>query len=76
MMTRPDDFDPSEIPALPPTDESGEVDVTLIESSLSKTVAQRFEEHYAARLLVEQLRQAGEQFYGSSFEHLEAAERM
>ena len=76
MMTKLDDFDPSEIPALPPKDDSGEVDITLIDSSLAKTVAQRFEEHYAARLLVEQLRRAGEQFYGSSFEHLEAADRM
>jgi hypothetical protein len=61
-----DDFDPAAAPRFPPTDESGEVDLTLIDDALSKTVAQRFEDHYAARMLAEALRRGMDEYYGST----------
>ena len=72
----PADFNPDDVPRFPPTDESGEVDITLIQDNLSKTVAERFEQHYAARLLVEQLRRAGEKFYGTTFTDTVEADRL
>jgi hypothetical protein len=47
-----------------PTDESGEVDLSLIEYSLSLTPTERVERHYQARRFVQQLREAGRKLHG------------
>jgi hypothetical protein len=57
-----------------PTDDSGEVDLSLIDHTLSLTLDQRIEEHYRARRLVEQLREAGRRIYGPAFPDPEAAD--
>jgi hypothetical protein len=41
VMAEMDDFDPANMPRFPPTDESGDVDLTLIEHQLTLTPAQR-----------------------------------
>ncbi len=76
MADLPADFNPAEFPAFPPTDESGDVDITLIDDALAKSVAERFEQHYAARLFAEKLRRAGEKFYGSPAADPETLERL
>jgi hypothetical protein len=62
----PANIDHDEQSLYPPTDESGDVDLTLIEGNLRLTVEQRFERHYQARRFAELMRRAGEQFYGST----------
>lgn len=57
-----------------PTDESGEVDLSLIEYNLSLTPAERVEHHYQARLLVEMLRETGKNLYGPAFPNPEAVD--
>lgn len=56
------------------TDESGEVDLSLLEYTLSLTPAQRIEQNYHARRLVEKLRHPGRQLYGPAFPTSEAPE--
>lgn len=53
------DFD-----GFPPTDETGNVDVSLVEYCLSLTPAQRVEKHYHARLFAERCRAAARERYG------------
>lgn len=50
----------------PWTDESGDVDMSLVADCLSRTPAQRLEQHYQARRFAEELRRAGERYYGSA----------
>lgn len=57
-------FDPRQEPEFPPTDESGDVDLSLIRYMLSLTPAQRLEKVGSARLLAQCLREAGEKIYG------------
>jgi hypothetical protein len=40
-MSTPGDFNPAVMPPFPPTDESGEVDMTLIEAQLELTPSDR-----------------------------------
>ena len=56
---------------VPRTDETGDVDLSLIEYNLSLTPAERLEQHYHARMLAERLRAAGERYYGSPHPVLE-----
>ncbi len=39
------ELNPADFPAFPPTDESGEVDLSLIDTMLSMTVAERLRWH-------------------------------
>lgn len=48
----------------PPTDETGNVDLSLVEYCLSLTPAQRVEQHYHARLFAEQCWRNARQRYG------------
>jgi hypothetical protein len=61
------DFNLAEMPDFPPTDETGDVDLSQVEYCLSLTPAQRIEQNYHFRLFAEKLRQAGERYYGSPF---------
>lgn len=64
---------PEDIPEFPPQDENG-VDLSLVESCLRMTPTERIERHYQARLFVEELRRAGERYYGTPFPDPEALE--
>ena len=46
------------MPDFPPTDETGDVDLSLLECTLRLTPAQRAERHYHARLFAQRLRRA------------------
>jgi hypothetical protein len=56
------------------TDESGDVDLSLIEFNLTLTPTQRVEQHYRFRLFMQELRKAGEKLYGPAVSTPEAAE--
>jgi len=58
----------------PPTDESGDVDVSLIDYSLSLTIEERARRHCHARLFAERMRNIARQRYGSIVDDLEAVE--
>lgn len=58
----------------PPTDESGDVDLSLIDYSLSLTLEERARRHYHARLFAERMRNIARQRYGSIVDDLEAPE--
>ena len=58
----------------PPTDDSGDVDLSLIDHCLSLTMAERIERHYHARLFAEQMRHVARQRYGSLIDDLEEIE--
>jgi len=49
----------------PETDESGDVDLGLLRDTLSLSLMQRFERHYAARQFVAKLRDSARERYGS-----------
>lgn len=51
----------------PPTDETGDVDLSLIDQCLSLTPGQRIEKNYQARLFVQKLRNAGRRLHGSAY---------
>ncbi|HMB96091.1 MAG TPA: hypothetical protein VKK61_08645 [Tepidisphaeraceae bacterium] len=51
----------------PPTDETGDVDLSLIDVNLSLTPIERIEQNYQARLFVQKLRDAGRRLYGSAY---------
>jgi hypothetical protein len=56
------------------TDESGDVDLSLIEYNLSLTPTQRVEQHYQFRLFMQELRKAGEKLYGPAVPDPQASE--
>jgi hypothetical protein len=73
MESQPnDDF---QMPDFPPTDETGDVDVSLIESNLRLTPAERIERHYGARLFVQRLKRLARERYGPIVDDLEALAR-
>lgn len=59
---------------LPPSDETGDVDLSLIDYSLSLTLEERARRHYHARLFAERMRHIARQRYGSIIDDLETAE--
>ena len=71
MDQRPLDIPPG-IDDFPPTDESGDVDLSLIDHSLSLSLAERARRHYHARLFAERMRQVARERYGSLIDDLEA----
>jgi hypothetical protein len=74
-MDRPRAADiPPGIDDLPPTDESGDVDLSLLDYYLSLTLAERARRHYHARLFAERMRQFARRRYGSIVDDLEALE--
>lgn len=58
-----------------PQDETGDVDLSLIESNLRLTPAERVERHYHARLFVQRLRGIARERYGSIVDNLDPAAR-
>jgi hypothetical protein len=73
-MANPEDFNPADLPDYPPTDETGDVDLSLIDYNLSLTPAQRMEEHAAALSLVRALEQARIKRYGQDAPPAEATD--
>jgi len=63
-MANDADFDPRTLPDFPPMDESGWVDISQIEYSLSLTVAERIEKYFQWMEFVEMAREAGRKMYG------------
>lgn len=57
-----------------PTDDSGDVDLTLLHACLELSLAERMERHYHARMLVERLQAVARERYGSLLDDLAAAE--
>ena len=57
-------FNLADLPAFPPTDETGDVDMTLIDYNLSLTVAERIRQHGQALKLVQRLEDVRRQWYG------------
>jgi len=68
------DFEPRTLPAFPPMDESGWVDISQIEYNLSLTVAQRIEQYFQWMEFVEIAREAGRKMNGVDTRPIEAAE--
>ncbi len=58
----------------PQTDETGEVDLSLIDYSLSLTLEERTRRHYHARIFAERMRHIARQRYGSIIDDLKTAE--
>lgn len=58
----------------PPTDESGDVDLALLELCMSLSVTARAERHYHARLMAGQMRRLARDRYGPIIDDLEAVE--
>jgi hypothetical protein len=58
------DLNPADFPDFPPTDESGEVDLSLIDYNLSLTVPERIRQHCEALKLVRRLETVRRQWYG------------
>jgi hypothetical protein len=72
-----DQFSPNEnldSPSYPWTDETGDVDLTLLAENLRLAPWERAEKHYRARMLVQQLRRAGREFYGPALDDLAPAD--
>jgi len=65
---------PAGTDGFPPTDESGDVDLSLIEYSLSATLEERARRHYHARLFAERMRCVARERYGSIIDDLEATQ--
>ena len=65
---------PAGIDDFPPTDESGDVDLSLIEHSLSLSLQERARQHYHARHFAERMRGIARQRYGAIIDDLESAE--
>lgn len=61
-------------PPFPPTDETGDVDVNLIQLNLQLTPAQRIEKHYQSRLFVQRLQRLARERNGTTSIDLEAAD--
>lgn len=66
---RPEDF-----PEFPPTDESGDVDLTLIDYTLSLTPSERLRRAEEFSHFAEIVRQAGIKYYGMDPRPAEEAE--
>ena len=60
---------------LPRQDESGDVDLSLIESTLRLSPTERAERHYQARLFAQRLRKIARERYGSVIDDLDAVAR-
>lgn len=56
---------PEDFPEFPPTDETGDVDLSLLDYNLSLTVAERIERNGDALKLVRALENVRRQWYGS-----------
>jgi len=64
MCEKQPDLKPPDFPDFPPTDESGDVDLSLIDYNLSLTVAERIRQHGEALKLVRRLEEVRRQWYG------------
>jgi hypothetical protein len=60
------EFKPADLQDFPPTDESGDVDLSLIDHNLSLTVAERIRQHGEALKLVRRLEEVRKYWYGST----------
>jgi hypothetical protein len=69
-----DGHDDPECPQYPRTDDTGDVDISLIELNLELTPAQRIEKHYQARLFVQRLQRIARERYGTIVADPEAAD--
>jgi hypothetical protein len=58
------DLRPEDVPAFPPTDESGEVDISLIDTLLDMTPTERLQWHAEFSEFAEQQRQLRAKEYG------------
>jgi hypothetical protein len=70
MADEPKDL--NDLDDFPATDETGDVDLSLLDSTLRLTPAQRAERHYHARLFAQRLRRLARERYGSTLDDLEA----
>ena len=59
---------------VPLTDDSGDVDISLLQTCLELSLPERMERHYHARRLVEQLQAMARERYGSLLDDLAASE--
>jgi hypothetical protein len=57
-------FHPRDLPDFPPTDESGEVDLTQVQYNLSLTPTQRLEQNDRFAEFIAVVREGGRRFYG------------
>jgi hypothetical protein len=73
-MAQPAALRPEDVPRFPPQDEHG-VDLWQIEDNLRLTPAERLERHHQFRAFVQEMRRAGEQFYGSPHPDTQEAPR-
>ncbi|HET6250618.1 MAG TPA: hypothetical protein VFE47_23220 [Tepidisphaeraceae bacterium] len=68
-MEKPDDefppLSPADFPDFPPTDETGDVDLSLTRRNLRMSVAERLDQHYRALELVRILQSARKKKHGS-----------
>jgi hypothetical protein len=58
----------------PPVDETGDVDLSLLELCLSLSPVERAARHFGARMLAERMRRIARERYGSLIDDIEAAE--
>ena len=65
---------PVGIDDFPPTDESGDVDLSLIEYSLSLSLEERSRRHYHVRLFAIRMHAIARQRYGSLIDDLKSPE--
>jgi hypothetical protein len=72
MADEPKDENDLSMPDFPPTDETGDVDLSLLDTTLRLTPAQRAERHYHARLFVQRMKRLARERYGSTLDDLEA----
>jgi hypothetical protein len=72
MADEPKDENDLSMPDFPLTDETGDVDLSLLDSTLRLTPAQRAERHYHARLFAQRLQRLARERYGSTLDDLEA----
>jgi hypothetical protein len=56
-------FNPADLPAFPPTDETGDVDLSLIDYNLSLTIPERIQQHNDALQLVRALEKVRRLWY-------------
>lgn len=68
----PDGSDDLEGNGIPRYDDSGDVDLNLIELNLELTPAERIEKHYHARMFVQRLRRIAKERYGTVINDPEA----
>jgi hypothetical protein len=68
----PRNADDVEVPDHTPTDETGDVDLSLLACTLRLTPVERAERHYHARMFAQRLRRLARERYGSVVDDLEA----